>query len=102
LFEPSRSSPSSAEAVELVLFRSSPSSAEVAELVLFRSWLASAEAAELVLFRSSPSSAEAAEQVLFRWPSTRKNLRGWLLLFLGPLLQLKRAWPERLPMKYGT
>jgi len=85
--KPYRSSPSSAEAVELVLFRSSPSSAE---------------AAELVLFRSSLTSAEAVELAPFRWPSTRKNLRGWLLLFLGPLLQLKRAWPERLPMKYGT
>jgi hypothetical protein len=83
------------------LLKSEPS-AEAAELVLFRSSPSSAEAAELVPSRSSKTLAEAVEPVPFRWPSTRKNLRGRLLLFLGPLLQLKRAWPERLPMKYGT
>jgi hypothetical protein len=92
----------SAEAAELVPFRSLQSSAEAAELAPFRSLQSSAEAAELVLFRSSRTPGEAVEPAPFRSPSTRKNHRGWLLLFLGPSLQLKRAWPERLPMKYGT
>jgi hypothetical protein len=99
---PFRSLQSSAEAAELVPFRSLQPSAEVAELVLFRSSLPSAEAVEPVRSRSSKMLAEAAELAPSRWPSTRKNHRGRLLLFLGPLLRLKRAWPRRLLMKYGT
>jgi hypothetical protein len=77
---------------ELVPYRSKAS----AVLVLCRF---SKESGEPVLCRSSKVSAELAP---YRWPSTRKNLRGWLLLFLGPSLRLERALPERLPMKYGT